>query len=82
MTRIISLALAAAVICLPAIADAQGKSETAPGRTTDPKKQAPGHTSDPKANAPGQQKEPGESAKKYAPGQDQKSAPNPSPTKK
>ena len=45
MIRIAALAVAAALISLPAAAHAQGKSGTAPGRsTTNP---PPGHTFDP-----------------------------------
>ena len=80
MIRVAALAVAAALI-LPVVAHAQGKSTTAPGRTTDPTRQAPGHTTDPRENAPGQFKPPGESAKDFAPGRDQ-SAPNPSPPAK
>jgi hypothetical protein len=77
MIRIVALAVAAALMSLPVVAHAQGKSGTAPGRTTDPTRQAPGHTTDPNANAPGQLKPPGESAKKFAPGQDQSTVRNP-----
>ena len=76
MIRIAALAVAAALISLPAAAHAQGKSGTAPGRsTTNP---PPGHIFDPKRNAPGQQQKQTDSpAKQFAPGQDQKTAPNP-----
>lgn len=75
MKRIAALAVAAAFVTLPAVAHAQGKSNTAPGQSTiNP---APGHTDNPKQNAPGQQKLPGELAKTFAPGQDQSTAPNP-----
>jgi hypothetical protein len=77
MIRIAALAVAAALMSLPVVAHAQGKSGTAPGRTTDPTRQAPGHTTDPNANAPGQLKPPGDSARKFAPGQDQSTVPNP-----
>ena len=77
MIRIAALAIAATLMILPVVAHAQGKSGTAPGRTTDPTRQAPGHTTDPNANAPGQLKPPGESAKDLAPGRDQSTAPNP-----
>jgi hypothetical protein len=77
MIRIAALAVAAALMSLPVGAHAQGKSGTAPGRTTDPARQAPGHTTDPNANAPGQLKPPGESAKELAPGRDQSAVPNP-----
>jgi hypothetical protein len=77
MIRIAALAVAAALMSLPMGAHAQGKSGTAPGRTTDPARQAPGHTTDPNANAPGQLKPPGESAKELAPGRDQSAVPNP-----
>jgi hypothetical protein len=81
MIRVAALAVAAALI-LPVVAHAQGKSTTAPGRTTDPTSQAPGHTTDLKGNAPGQLKPPGESAKDFAPGRDQSAEPNPSPLAK
>ena len=77
MIRIAALAVAAALMSLPVGAHAQGKSGTAPGRTTDPARQAPGHTTDPNANAPGQLKPPGEFAKELAPGRDQSAVPNP-----
>ena len=76
MIRLASLTVAAALLTLPVAVYAQGKSDTAPGRTPKKDEQAPGQTSDPKANAPGQkQKKTGEPAKKFAPGQDQKTAP-------
>ena len=76
MMRIAALALVAALVGLPAIAQSQGKSKTAPGHsTTNP---APGQTSEPKMNAPGQQqKKTDDPAKTFAPGQGQKTAPNP-----
>jgi hypothetical protein len=74
MMRIAALALAATLIALPAVAQSQGKSKTAPGHsTTNP---APGQTNDPKKNAPGQmQKNTDDPTKKFAPGQGQKTAP-------
>jgi hypothetical protein len=80
MIRIAALAVAAALVSLPAIAQTKGKSSTAPGQdtTTHP---APGQTSDPKKNAPGQLKPDDGSAKTFAPGQFQKSEPNPSKKK-
>jgi hypothetical protein len=77
MIRIAALTVAVGLISLPVVAHAQGKSGTAPGRTTDPTRQAPGHSTDPKANAPGQLKPPGESAKELAPGRDQSAVPSP-----
>ena len=77
MMRIAALAVAAAFVSLPAVAQTPpGKSGTAPGHsTTNP---APGQTSDPKTNAPGQQqKKTNGPAKQFAPSQDQKSAPKP-----
>ena len=82
MIRVAALGIGVALLILPVVAHAQGKSPTAPGRTTDPTSQAPGHTTDPRGNAPGQLKPPGESAKDFAPGRDQSAAPNPSPPTK
>jgi hypothetical protein len=72
MKRIISYFAAAAVLALPAIAIAQTTKTPAPGASGS----APGHTSDPKKNAPGQKMldEPGKpggkgGASEYAPGQ-------------
>jgi hypothetical protein len=75
MTHIAALAIAAALLSIPVVAHAQGKSNTAPGRsTTNP---SPGHTDTPKENAPGHLKLPGDSAKKFAPGREQSTTPNP-----
>jgi|GraSoiStandDraft_4_1057263.scaffolds.fasta_scaffold544112_2 hypothetical protein len=53
MIRLVALAMSAALISVPAIAQEKGKSETAPGQT--------GKTPGQKQKAPGQ-------AKDYAPG--------------
>lgn len=80
MMRIAALAVAAALISLPAVAQTKGRSSTAPGQATSPNP-APGHTADPKTNAPGQLKPDDGSAKTFAPGQFQKDTTSPSKKK-